>query len=222
VVFPQASHSIACTISYDLSSDYFVPNKWKVYDDDVVLYVFLFVLFEGFAGTNQGKSTPPSGTSEQAGRVDNKKREEGDRKGKGRLTGAGDHDRDDEESYPVENRSSGSGESTPVGTIIQSRGKKTDPYRGYSDLRSDSILSNVTNRSINEDEATLEDSSDELKDSDDNILKKSNFPHFTMHLDQISVLDEEEGNASFSSELNHVSSWKAQISSAQGERINAS
>jgi hypothetical protein len=196
----------------------------------------LVPVFEGFAGTNQGKSTATpkaTGGSAESSRVETKKSAEGTKKREGcevvvgkskdrTATDGPDHDAEEDyetgESYTVDTRSSGSGESTPVGSIIQSRNKKTDPYRGYTDLRSDSILSSLTNRSINEDETILEDSSDDLNESDENASKKkgtaatasstsnsrSNFPHFTMHLDQISGFDEEEGNASFSSELNHV------------------
>jgi len=114
-------------------------------------------------------------------------------------------------NYPTETRSSGSGESTPVGTIITNKhGKKTDLYRNYSDLRSVLNLDEDDGDDgiFKGDEDVSPDGSSVLgRDESDSEqltpkVRKPSFRQFTLHLDKISSLEDDE---SFTSDLQHVS-----------------
>lgn len=104
-------------------------------------------------------------------------------------------------NYPTETRSSGSGESTPVGTIIGKHGKKTDLYRNYSDLRSalyvDDDEDDDDDGIFKEDDNSQDGSSvldrDE-SDSEQTTPKaiKPSFRNFNLHLDKISSLEDDE------------------------------
>ncbi|CAL8080934.1 unnamed protein product [Orchesella dallaii] len=110
-------------------------------------------------------------------------------------------------NYPTETRSSGSGESTPVGTITNKHGKKTDLYRNYSDLRSVLNLDEDADDGIFKgDEDVSPDGSSVLgrDESDSEQLtpkaRKPSFRQFTLHLDKISSLEDDD---SFTSDLQH-------------------
>ncbi|CAG7725378.1 unnamed protein product [Allacma fusca] len=95
-------------------------------------------------------------------------------------------------NYPAETRSSGSGESTPAGTITQSR-IKTD-RSAYNNLYSSSSITS----SKQQKDSVSSDSSMELGPRN----RKPSFRQYTLHLDRISSLEDE----SFSSDLNHTDS----------------
>lgn len=115
-------------------------------------------------------------------------------------------------NYPTETRSSGSGESTPVGTIISKHGKKTDLYRNYSDLRSAMMDEDEDDGIFKEDDDDISpDGSSSLVDRDESDseqvtpkARKPSFRQYTMHLDKISSLEDDESITSDMDMERHV------------------
>ena len=129
----------------------------------------------GFAGRT---TTPKSGKSQSPESV----------KSSSNLLGA-------PHNYPSEARSSGSGESTPAGTITQSRNKTDRRLANNDEDVDDDEQDNGENRPKG---SVSSESSLDLGPSSRN--RRPSFRQYTLHLDRISSIEDD----SFSSDLNQV------------------
>lgn len=171
-------------------------------------------MFSDFAGTAQVKTTkktplqevPVSTTPPASNNSSSSGGSSGYRSSASRLTVA---NTSSSSNYPTETRSSGSGESTPVGTIAIKHGKKTDVYRNYSDLRSalrmeeDADDDGIYKGDDEDGDESTDVPEKEESESEQTTPKarKPSFRQFTLHLDKISSLEDDE---SFTSDLQHV------------------